>query len=1007
MKNLFLFIAIILSLSASAQVYQGYPQYGMKIKRTESDSTLHSPYGTIPGLRGGTNRPGGLFFKTVDSSLQIYTGYNWLKLADSLQLLSSRKLSRITPSAETNTIDNANYKQEWQWSTLTNSGTGFKLSASPSISGGFISTQKLVDIELSGTMTGGTLAKSIALNVTNSQNGTVKRGIEVNITGTGGGTTGVLSNITSSNSTSSAILARNNAAGRAGDFSSHGDTTLSVLNLSTGQASATGLSIRTVGATYNRALLVKAGLSAFLTTADTALAIVHIGGSNTDRSALSIESGTAPTSPNNGDIWHASNHLFARLNGATYQIDQQSSSTDIYSADGTLSSARTVDNAGYPLTFKNASLFRIIDTANLRGGIQDINEGIDYLTFNPDTSYNFTQDILTGIKLTANNIDAGTSKYLQVKIDGIYGDGFTHSGGATEKMLVWDSTGKKILSRAIPSGGSGTDGNGIYGGSGSLTVNTNIYGHNYSLIADSLEYFDFKSKSASYNSYSRIRSFGKYDAATGGVWNIASTSDGSDSSYVAVTASQIRMRSAATTYTMLNMASTVDTSYKIMVRNSSGDVKVMTNYGPFLSWGGGTSGIDDVLAIAQALTANRTVDISGFSFDLGGIFTQFQVDDAGHDINITASDDLNITAGDILLSNLDALHGASDSMMVYNPTSKLVGFRPIPSGGSGEANTASNLGGGLANFSGKSGVDLQFNSFLATDFDLSSNTIAIDYTNGQAAGGGQKGFLTATDWNTFNNKTPTSRTISTLSPLTGGGDLTGNLTLSIANAAADATTKGASTYTAADFNASSGLISLDYANGQIATGSVNGFMSTSLYNQLAAVVDSSDNNFEFLQSTVGAPVFKVVDYNTTRVRTFLDSTNIGFKYTDTTITGYIKQVPGVFILAASDETTAITTGTGKLTFRVPFACTVTAVRLTLTTVSSSGLPTIDINEGGATILSTKLTCDASEKTSTTAATAAVISDTSLADDAEITIDFDVAGTGATGVKVYIYYTRNL
>lgn len=108
-----------------------------------------------------------------------------------------------------------------------------------------------------------------------------------------------------------------------------------------------------------------------------------------------------------------------------------------------------------------------------------------------------------------------------------------------------------------------------------------------------------------------------------------------------------------------------------------------------------------------------------------------------------------------------------------------------------------------------------------------------------------------------------------------------------------------------------------------------------------------------------------------------------------------------FILAISDETTAITTGTAKVTFRLPYAFTVTSVKASLTTASSSGIPTVDINEAGTTILSTKLTIDANELTSTTAATPAVISDSSLADDAEITIDIDVAGTGAKGLKVYI------
>ena len=113
----------------------------------------------------------------------------------------------------------------------------------------------------------------------------------------------------------------------------------------------------------------------------------------------------------------------------------------------------------------------------------------------------------------------------------------------------------------------------------------------------------------------------------------------------------------------------------------------------------------------------------------------------------------------------------------------------------------------------------------------------------------------------------------------------------------------------------------------------------------------------------------------------------------------------VIVVAVGDETTAITTGTAKVTFRMPFAMTLTAVRASLTTASSSGVPTVDINEGGSTILSTKLTIDANEKTSTTAATPAVISDTALADDAEITIDIDVAGTSAAGLKVALIGLR--
>jgi hypothetical protein len=113
----------------------------------------------------------------------------------------------------------------------------------------------------------------------------------------------------------------------------------------------------------------------------------------------------------------------------------------------------------------------------------------------------------------------------------------------------------------------------------------------------------------------------------------------------------------------------------------------------------------------------------------------------------------------------------------------------------------------------------------------------------------------------------------------------------------------------------------------------------------------------------------------------------------------------VIWVAMSDEVTAITTGTNKLTCRAPYAFTVSAVRASLKVASISGIPTVDINEAGTSILSTKLTIDAAEKTSRTAAVPAVISDTAIADDAEMTFDIDVAGSGAVGLKVCVYGYR--
>ena len=111
--------------------------------------------------------------------------------------------------------------------------------------------------------------------------------------------------------------------------------------------------------------------------------------------------------------------------------------------------------------------------------------------------------------------------------------------------------------------------------------------------------------------------------------------------------------------------------------------------------------------------------------------------------------------------------------------------------------------------------------------------------------------------------------------------------------------------------------------------------------------------------------------------------------------------------ACSDETTVLATGTALLTFRLPTAFTLTEVRASLTTAQASGsIFTVDINQGGSSVLGTKLTIDNTELTSTTAATPATITTSALTDDAEITIDIDQIGDGtATGLKITLIGTR--
>ena len=120
----------------------------------------------------------------------------------------------------------------------------------------------------------------------------------------------------------------------------------------------------------------------------------------------------------------------------------------------------------------------------------------------------------------------------------------------------------------------------------------------------------------------------------------------------------------------------------------------------------------------------------------------------------------------------------------------------------------------------------------------------------------------------------------------------------------------------------------------------------------------------------------------------------GLKYTANTTS---------FVVACSDETTALTTGT-KVTMRMPFAFTLTAVRASLTTAGTgANLVTVDIEQGGTTILSTKITINATELTSTTASTPPVISTTALTDDSSIDFDVDQIDSGgvSAGLKVYL------
>lgn len=121
----------------------------------------------------------------------------------------------------------------------------------------------------------------------------------------------------------------------------------------------------------------------------------------------------------------------------------------------------------------------------------------------------------------------------------------------------------------------------------------------------------------------------------------------------------------------------------------------------------------------------------------------------------------------------------------------------------------------------------------------------------------------------------------------------------------------------------------------------------------------------------------------------------------------------VSILVTDPNGDAITAGNGKAYLPITSVLAgreLTAVRATLTTVSSSGTVSVQVrrNRAGvdADMLTTNVTIDVSEASSASAATPAVINtgNDDVADDDFVYIDIDLAGTGAKGLAVTLHFS---
>ncbi|MES2995127.1 MAG: hypothetical protein V4681_03795, partial [Patescibacteria group bacterium] len=156
-----------------------------------------------------------------------------------------------------------------------------------------------------------------------------------------------------------------------------------------------------------------------------------------------------------------------------------------------------------------------------------------------------------------------------------------------------------------------------------------------------------------------------------------------------------------------------------------------------------------------------------------------------------------------------------------------------------------------------------------------------------------------------------STTVS--SPLSFSGS-----TLSIQNAAADGTTKGAASFTAADFDATSGNISIDYTNGQAASASTKGFLipadwsvfnnkvsSTSLSAVYPLTYNSSTGVFASALSTTTSNTWAGTQTFGNILTTNATTSSLGINsetFTDLTGTG-LSNVGGALTLNATGDWT--------------------------------------------------------------------------------------------------------
>ena len=193
-----------------------------------------------------------------------------------------------------------------------------------------------------------------------------------------------------------------------------------------------------------------------------------------------------------------------------------------------------------------------------------------------------------------------------------------------------------------------------------------------------------------------------------------------------------------------------------------------------------------MIVLGNGNVAIGTTSDSGFKLDVNGtarIVNKLSVGtpSAASALMEVTSTTLGFLPPRMTTTQKNAISSPASGLVVYDSTLNVLNFY------NGSSWTSGSSGGTVTSVAaltlGTTGTDLS--STVAT-----GTTTPVITLNVPDASATNRGALTATDWATFNNKqnalgftaVPTTRTISTTAPLSGGGDLSADRTLSMAAA---------------------------------------------------------------------------------------------------------------------------------------------------------------------------------------------------------------------------------